>query len=138
MEIGPAAPSFWRSDHLAGDNVLSSKGRSAKLSTSSRFAARPSATRFHAASKRSSASPAGPTRSSSAFAKLSSRRLHVAPEVVAQLLDRPEFVRSRASAQLAPVIGVLDQLAVAQAISEVVVQFDFQNSFVYENPFMED
>src|SRR6266571_6803507 len=122
MEIGPAAPSFWRSDHLAGDNVLSSKGRSAKLKTSNRLAARPSAARFHAASKRSSASPGGPMRSSSTFAKLSSRRLHVALEVVAQLLDRPEFVGSRAPVQLAPVIGILDQLAVAQAIAEVVVQ----------------
>src|SRR5688572_30881961 len=80
--------------------------------------ARPSCTRFHAASKRSSASPAGPMRISS---RLRSTPLGIALEVVTQLLHRAEVVL--------PVL-VVGRAAPAQAVTQVVVQLDLEDAVV--------
>src|SRR6185503_5838927 len=93
----------------AGESVRRSEGRSAKLSTSSGRMARPSCTRFQAASKRSSASAAAPTRISS--------RLGIALEVVAQLLDGTEVVLA---------LVVVHHSSPAQAIAQIVVQLDLE------------
>src|SRR5467141_3880961 len=126
MEVGLELRRASINAQRAGVRVRRRSGRSCSVSTRSGASFRPSATRFHAASKRSSASPAAPTRSSSVLAKASARRLDVALEVVAQLLDRPELVRSAAAAYSAAPIFVLDQCAVAQPIAQIVVQLDFE------------
>src|SRR5918996_5499834 len=100
---------LWSTAQRAGDSVLSSRGRFEKLRIASGRMARPSCTRFHAASKRSSASAAAPRRISSFVG--------IALEVVAQLLDRAEGV-------LALVI-VSDSFP-AQAVAEIVVQLDLE------------
>src|SRR4051812_37152151 len=82
--------------------------------------------RFHAASKRSSASAGGPTRISRTLGKRASGGEHVLFEIVAQLLDRPELVRQRAAAH-APATGrVLDQACVTQEVVEIVTQLDLE------------
>src|SRR5688572_10294738 len=98
----------------AGESVFSISARSTKLSTCSVRGARPSAARFHAASKRSRQSPAGPTRISSSFGGA----FDIFLEIVAQLLDRAEFVRQRAPPDAAMAVGVFDQVAVSQDIGE--------------------
>src|SRR4051812_31948257 len=112
------------SDHLAGVSVFSTEGRSCRVSTRSGETLRPSATRFHAASKRSSASRGGPTRSSrtlrAALAKAAARGNDVPLEVVAQLLDRPELVRHGFAADGFPVIFVQHLVAEAQPVGEIV------------------
>src|SRR6266446_7043853 len=126
MEAGPELRRASISAQRAGVRVRRRSGRSCSVSTRSGVSFRPSATRFQAASKRSSASPAAPTRSSSVLAKASACRLDVALEVVAQLLDRPELVRSAAASYSAAPILVVDQCAVAQPIVQIVVQLDFE------------
>src|SRR3954470_17562348 len=110
MEHGPAFLRFSMSDHLAGVSVFTTEGRSCKVSTRSGETLRPSATRFHAASKRSSASRGGPTRSSrtlaAALAKTAANGGDVALEVVAQLLHGPEFVSRSFSADDLPLVLV--------------------------------
>src|SRR5437667_11668952 len=110
----------------AGVRVRRRSGRSSSVSTRSGASFRPSATRFQAASKRSSASPAAPTRSSSVLAKATARRLDVALEVVAQLLDRPELVGGAAAAHSAAGVLVLYQGAVAEPGAQIIVQLDFE------------
>ena len=53
-------------------------------------------------------------------------RYDVALEVVAQLLDRSELVRSAAAAHPAAPVAVLDQLAIVQPVAQVIVQLDFE------------
>src|SRR4051812_12947026 len=105
-------------DHLAGDSIFSTEGRSGRVSTRSGETLRPSATRFQAASKRSSASRGGPTRSSrtlaAALAKAATRGRDIALEVVAQLLHGPEFVRGSFAADDLPVVFVPHLVAEAQ------------------------
>src|SRR5688572_2619076 len=93
---------------------------------------RPSAARFQAASKRSSASPAPPTRSSSSLGG------DVLLEVIAQLLHGAELVGPRAPAHAAPAVLVLDELAVAQPVAEIVVQLDLEQHAVEQHLFLED
>src|SRR6267143_1095807 len=126
MEVGPELRRASINAQRAGVRVRRRSGRSRSVSTRSGASFRPSATRFQAASKRSSASPAAATRSSSVLAKATARRLEVALEVVAQLLDRPERVRSAAAAQPAEAVPVLAQSAVAQPVAQIVVQLDFE------------
>src|SRR2546422_7922393 len=126
MEAGPELRRASISAQRAGVRVRRRGGRSSPVSTRSGASFRPSATRFQAASKRSSASPAAPTRSSSVLAKATARRLDVALEVVAQLLDRPELVRGAAAAHSAAGVPVLYQRAVAQPVAQIVVQLDFE------------
>src|SRR5882762_5537351 len=126
MEVGLELRRCSSSAQRAGVRVRRRSGRSCSVSTRSGASFRPSATRFQAASKRSSASPAAPTRSSSVLAKAPARRLDVALEVVAQLLDRPELVRAAAASYSATPIVVLDQLAIAQPVPQIVVQLDFE------------
>src|SRR5688572_30400948 len=123
MEIGPASRRAWTNCILAGDRLLRSAGMSSSVTTRSGLIGRPSATRFQAASKRSSASPPAPTRISRTLGIL-----HVLLEVVAQLLHRAEGIGPRAAAHPAPVIAVFDQLAVAQHVAQVVVQLDLQRT----------
>src|SRR5918992_6307452 len=110
MDSGPAARRASSSAQRAGDRVLSSAGRSGTVSTCNVRTACPSTRRFQAASKRSSASAAGPTRISSTFFDTA----YVLFEIVAQLLDRLEGVRRRAAAHAPPSIGIFHELAVAQ------------------------
>src|SRR6267143_5639660 len=117
MEVGLELRRASINAQRAGVRLRKSSGRSCSVSTRSGASFRPSATRFHAASNRSSASPAAPTRSSSVLAKATARRLDVALEVVAQLLDRPELVRRAAATQPAAPVLVLDQPAVAQPVA---------------------
>src|SRR5712692_8073636 len=126
MEVGSELRSACISAQRAGVRVRRRSGRSCSVSTRSGATFRPSATRFHAASKRSRAPPAAPTRSSSVLANATARRLDVALEVVAQLLDRPELVRSAAPAHSAAPVLVLDQLAIAQPVAQIIVQLDFE------------
>src|SRR3972149_1511330 len=112
--MGPASRSAFNSSKRAGDRVLSRSGRLSSVSRCSVFGARPSAARFQAASKRSSASPAGPTRISRTLGMH-----HVLLEVVAQLLDRAELVRKAAPAHAAAMVRVFDEIAVAQPVAEV-------------------
>src|SRR5687767_15997298 len=111
MDSGPSACSFCSNAHLAWDRVFNKTGRSGKLKISSGRMARPSSTRCHAASKRSSASPAAPRRISSS--------LGIALEVVAQLLHRAEAVAR---------IRLVDDAAPAQAIAQVVMQLDLEDA----------
>src|SRR5258706_3789213 len=126
MDKGPSFASRATSCQRAGVSARSKAGRSSRVSTRREAGLRPSATRFHAASKRSSASPGGPRRSSSTRAKAPPHGEHIALEVVAQLLDRAELIGARAAAQPAAAVLVLDQIAVAQAVTQVVVQLDLQ------------
>src|SRR5467141_2586457 len=126
MEVGLELRRASINAQRAGVRVRRRSGRSCSVSTRSGASFRPSATRFHAASKRSSASPAAPTRSSSVLAKAAARRLDVALEVVAQLLDRPELVRGAAAAQPAAAVLMLDQSAIAQPVAQIVVELDFE------------
>src|SRR2546430_4930975 len=126
MEVGLELRRASRSAQRAGVRVRRRSGRSCSVSTRSGASFRPSATRFQAASNRSSASLAAPTRSSSVLAKATARRLDVALEVVAQLLDRPELVGSAAAAHPAAPVAVLDQLAIVQPVAQVIVQLDFE------------
>src|SRR2546428_14059318 len=135
MEAGPELRRASISAQRAGVSVRRRSGRSCSVSTRSGASFRPSATRFQAASKRSSASPAAPTRSSSVLAKAAARRLDVALEVVAQLLDRPELVRSAAAPYPAPSVLVLDQVAVAQPVAQIVVQLDFEPGILEQHFF---
>src|SRR5919201_1461265 len=109
MERGPCWCSFWSKTQRAGESVRMRRGRFSKLNTSSGRSARPSCTRFHAASKRSSASAAAPMRISSF--------LDIAFEVVAQLLDRAEG---------GPALGVVGNAAPGKAIAQIVVQLDLE------------
>src|SRR5216117_2121236 len=84
MEVGLELRRASINAQRAGVRVRRRSGRSCSVSTRSGASFRPSATRFQAASKRSSASPAAPTRSSSVLAKTPERRLDVALEAVAQ------------------------------------------------------
>src|SRR5262245_18081356 len=102
----------------AGDNVFRSSGRSAKLRISSGRIARPSCTRFQAASKRSSASPAAPMRISTLPG--------IALEVVAQLLHRSEVVLP---------LRIVGDAAPAQPVAQVVVQLDLQDAIVEHDLF---
>src|SRR5688500_11247985 len=97
------------------------------VSTCSTLALRPSATRFQAASKRSSASPAGPTRSSSVLAKRPARRAHLALEVVAQLLYRPELVGEAAAADAPPAVFI-KHVSVGQPVGQVRMQLDLEHA----------
>src|SRR6185312_14869974 len=101
----------------AGDRVFTSRARVGSVRTLRVFTGRPSTLRFHAASNRSRASAAGPTRISRTLAKRASRRAHVLLEVVAQLLDRPERIRQRFAAHPPAPVRILDQIAVAQAVA---------------------
>src|SRR5512145_327541 len=121
MEQGASEWSFLSSAKRAGDMVFSKSGRSAKLRISSGRMARPSRTRFQAASKRSSASAAAPTRISSF--------LDIALEVVAQLLDRLEVV--------APLVVVHDT-SPAQAVAQVVVQLDVEHAVARHDLFPQE
>ena len=58
--------------------------------------------------------------------------LHVALEVVAQLLDRAELVGQRPPAQAAPAVRILDQHAVAQEVAAVRIELDFEQRAVGE------
>src|SRR4051812_15571987 len=82
--------------------------------------------RFHAASNRSSASAGGPTRISRTLGKRASGSEHVLFEIVAQLLDRPEFVRQRAAAHAPAARRVLDKASVTQDVLEIVAQLDLE------------
>src|SRR5436853_7042171 len=122
MEVGLELRRASINAQRAGVRVRRRSGRSSTVSTRSGASFRPSATRFQAASKRSSASPAAPTRSSSVLAKATERRLDVALEVVAQLLDRPELVGCAAAAHSATPLPALYQSRVAQPVPQLVVQ----------------
>src|ERR1700752_698325 len=135
MEAGPELRSASISAQRAGVRVRRRSGRSCSVSTRSGASLRPSATRFQAASKRSSAPPAAPPRSSSVLAKATARRLDVALEVVAQLLDRPELVRGAAASYSAASARVLDQRAVAQPVAQIVVQLDFEQGIAEQHFF---
>src|SRR4030081_480783 len=126
MEVGPELRRASISAQRAGVRVRRRSGRPFSISRRSGATFRPSATRFQAASKRSSASPAAPTRSSSVLAKATARRLDVALEVVAQLLDRPELVRGAAPAHSAAPVLVLDQIAIAQPVGQIIVAVVFE------------
>src|SRR5438105_1426741 len=124
MESGPASRSRSSSAQRAGVNVRSKSGRSASDSTRSVSTLRPSSRRFQAASKRSSASRASPTRSATILAKAPACRLDVALEVVAQLFHRAQLVRHAATAH-APSAGLVDhELAVAQPVAQIMVELD--------------
>src|SRR5688572_15211943 len=120
MESAPSVRSLRSSDQRAWDSVLLSTGRSGNDKTSRGRMARPSATRCHAASKRSSASPAGPSRISSFF--------DIALEVVAQLLDRLEAITPA---------GLVHHAIPRQAIAQIVVQLDLEDSRLRHDTLME-
>src|SRR5881396_45201 len=138
MELGLELRRASINAQRAGVRVRRRSGRSCTVSTRSGASFRPSATRFHAASKRSSASPAAPTRSSSVLAKATERRLDVALEVVAQLLDRPELVGGAAAAHSATGVLVLYQSAVAQPVAQIVVQLDFEPGILEQYLFRQE
>src|SRR5205809_6492597 len=138
MEVGLELRRASINAQRAGVRVRRRSGRSCSVSTRSGASFRPSATRFQAASKRSSASPAAPTRSSRDLAKASERRLDVALEVVAQLLDRPELVGGAAAAYSATPVLVLHQGAVAQPVAPIVVQLDFEPGILEEYFFRQE
>src|SRR5437773_11319767 len=98
MELGLELRRASINAQRAGVRVRRRSGRSCSVSTRTRASFRPSATRFQAATKRSSASTAAPTRSSRDLANASERRLDVALEVVGQLLDRPQRAGGAAAA----------------------------------------
>src|SRR6185369_10735796 len=111
-----------RRAHLAGVSALKSAGRSCSRSTCSGATRSPSATRFQAASKRSSASRGGPTRISRTpargrvepargLAKPAPGGRDIALEVVAQLLDRAEAVRGGFSFDDFLIIPIQDEIA---------------------------
>src|SRR5688572_1209098 len=117
----------------AGESVLSSAGKSSSVRTCKGCIGRPSATRFQAASKRSRASPGAPTRISRTLGIA-----HVALEVVAQLLHRAELVGPAAATHAPAMVAVLDQLAVAQHVAEIVVQLDLQQMIADEGFLVQD
>src|SRR5687767_6223410 len=121
MESGPSSPSFCSSTQRATESVRRSEDRSGKLKISSGRMARPSATRCQAASKRSSASPAAPSRISSG--------LDIALEVIAQLLHRTEAIAR---------IRLVHHAAPAQAIAQVVVQLDVEDSLRRDHGFPQE
>src|SRR5262245_34046994 len=100
-----------RSTQRAGDSVLRSRGRSSNESTDRATALPPSACRFHAASKRSRASPAPPILTCSSL-----EALDIALEVVAKLLDGTERVSAGAAAHRALAILVNDEVAVVEPV----------------------
>src|SRR5919106_4288859 len=120
MESGPSVRSLRNNDQRACESVLLSAGRSGKDKTSSGRMARPSATRCQAASKRSSASPAGPSRISSF--------LDIALEVIAQLLDRLEVITPAA---------VVHHPIPCEAIAQIVVQLDLEDSLLGHDALVE-
>src|SRR6476646_6971232 len=101
-----------RSAQRATVSVLSSRGRSSNDSTSSDTGLPPSACRFQAASKRSSASPGAPTRSCSTLAGFD-----IVLEVIAHLLHRAEGVRRDPPADAALAVLVDDQAAIVEAVA---------------------
>src|SRR5206468_1220521 len=138
MEVGLELRRASINAQRAGVRVRRRSGRFSTVSTRSGASFRPSAARFQAASKRSSASPAAPTRSSSVLAKATERRLDVALEVVAQLLDGPELVGGAAAAYSATPVLVLHQGAVAQPVAQIVVQLDFEPGILEEYFFRQE
>src|SRR2546430_6560331 len=138
MEVGRGLRGAPINAQRAGVRGRRRSGRSSPVSTRSGASFRPSARRFQAASKRSSASPAAPTRSSSVLAKATERRLDVALEVVAQLLDRPELVGGAAAAHSAAGVLVLYQSAVAQPVAQIVVQLDFEPGILEQYLFRQE
>src|SRR5687767_1057432 len=105
----------------AGDKVLNRSGRLSNDNTFRGRMPRPSATRCHAASKRSSASPAAPSRISSG--------LDIALEVIAKLLHRAEAIAR---------IWLVDHAAPPQAIAQVVVQLDVEDSLRRDHGFPQE
>src|SRR5688572_1064253 len=118
MEQEPFSRRFFNSTQRAGESVRRARGRSANDSTSRGRIARPSCTRFHAASNRSSASPAAPMRISSFPG--------IALEVVAELLHGTEFIVA---------FILVHHAAPAQAIAQVVVQLDLEDSVRFDHRF---
>src|SRR5436190_12070261 len=126
------------SSQRAGVSVRSRRGKSSTDNTRRRSSLRPSLRRFHAASKRSSASRASPTRSSKTLAKAASRGGDIALEVIAQLLHRLEVVGRAAAAHRAPPVLVHDPIAVGEPIATIIVELDVQQVIPEQDGFPED
>src|SRR3954465_7473874 len=138
MEAGPASRSRSRRSQRAGVKGRRSSGRACNDNTRSGPTLRRSIRRFQAASKRSSASRASPTRSSRILAKPASERLDIALEVVAQLLDRLELV-GRASAAHPPAAVFVDHLvAIVQPVAQRIVESDAHYGIAEHHGFLED
>src|SRR5262245_60118328 len=111
MEVASFSRRAPRSDQRAAERVLRSRGKSSNDKTESDTGLPPCACRFHAASKRSSASPAPLIRTWSRL-----EALDIALEVVAHLLDGSEGVRAGAAAHRPLPILVDDEVFVVQQV----------------------